>query len=257
MDESAIIGLLLAGWFCVLALAEFISARRGLRADRSSDARLLTNFGLGALVLGCNSLLPLARISASALTEANGFGVAPSLGLPVAAALAAFLMLDSFATYWTHRLMHAVPLLWRIHRVHHSDGPVDVSTSLPIHPLELLVTLPTSAAVILIVGAPTMVVVVAQALSAAAAMWQHADLDLRPGPDRALSLFLVTPGFHRVHHSPERCLHDGNYGELITAWDWLFGTSKPRGGRGRVGLDRQVARPDALMAQIWSPVYAP
>jgi sterol desaturase/sphingolipid hydroxylase (fatty acid hydroxylase superfamily) len=165
-------------------------------------------------------------------------------------------MIDSFAVYWVHRLMHVAPLLWRAHRVHHTDSLVDVSTSLRNHPLELIVVLPASAAVILVVGAPPSVVIVAQTISMAATIWQHADIAVPASLDRMLSLIIVTPRLHRLHHSPDRRLHDRNYGELITLWDRIFGTFSQHGGRLRVGLDGQAVPADGLLAQLWSPRFA-
>ena len=151
--------------------------------------------------------------------------------------------------------MHIVPWLWRIHRVHHADNAVDVSTSLRNHPLELVLIFPVSIAVILVVGASPTVVLAGQTIMVAASIWQHADI-AAPRAERVLASMLITPAIHRIHHSPERARHDSNFGDLITLWDRLFGTFKKSEGRGRVGLDGQVARPDRLLEQIWSPVYS-
>jgi sterol desaturase/sphingolipid hydroxylase (fatty acid hydroxylase superfamily) len=85
---------------------------------------------------------------------------------------------------------------------------------------------------------------------------RHADVDLPPRLDRALAWMIVTPRVHRLHHNPEREHHDSNYGELLTLWDQLFGTYDRTEGRRPVGLDGQVAAPDRLLEQIWSPVYS-
>ena len=255
MSNSAVLGLGLVVWFGVLAAAEFIGAR-GSPPDRSRDARLGTNFGLGVLVFLSGALLPAAKMSFSVISEAFGIGLVPRFAMSGAAALALFLFVDSLAAYCVHRTMHALPLFWRIHRVHHADTAVDVSTSLRNHPLELTVTMPVSALSALVIGAPAEVVAVAQTIVLAAAMGQHADISLPPRLDRVLSLIIVTPNMHRLHHSPHRIVHDGNYGDLITLWDRLFGTFRRGERRARVGLDGQVARPDGLVQQIWSPIYA-
>jgi sterol desaturase/sphingolipid hydroxylase (fatty acid hydroxylase superfamily) len=151
--------------------------------------------------------------------------------------------------------MHWVPLLWRVHRIHHADNEVDVSTSLRNHPLELLLTLPVSALIVVLIGAPVSVVIAFQAIMVAATIWQHADILLPQQLDRALAVILVTPRLHRLHHNPVRVVHDTNFGELFTMWDRMFGTLSVMDGRGRVGLIDQVARPDHIFEQIWSPVY--
>jgi sterol desaturase/sphingolipid hydroxylase (fatty acid hydroxylase superfamily) len=253
---AVILDFALVAWFFLLAGAEFFAARgRGI-AEAGGDARLVTNFGLGVLVLAFNGLLPMAKVGSAVAGQGLGAGLAVHYAWPWAVAMAILILADSFASYWTHRAMHAVPALWRIHRVHHADCAVDVSTSVRNHPLELVVALPVSAAVILAVGAPVSAVVAAQTIMVTAVIWQHADIDV-PWLERALAPLLITPAIHRLHHSPERPLHDSNYGELIMLWDRLFGTLRRSGGRGRVGLEGQVARSDHLLEQIWSPVYAP
>lgn len=250
MVNGAIIGLGLVGWFAALALAELVTARRGRRIERSSDARLVTNFGLGALVLGLNSFAPLAKVGSSVVAQS----LWPVNAWPWPITLVALLLVDSLTGYWAHRLMHAVPLFWRVHRVHHADPVVDVSTSLRHHPLELLITIPASAAAILLIGAPPSAVVVAQTIVFASAIWQHADLGLPRRVDRALAQIIVTPAFHRLHHSPNRRLHDGNYGDVITLWDRLFGTAKFSDQRLPVGLQGQSAPSEGLIAQLMWPV---
>jgi sterol desaturase/sphingolipid hydroxylase (fatty acid hydroxylase superfamily) len=253
---AVILNLGLVVCFFLLAIAELYAARRRPAGEAGGDGRLVTNFGLGVLVLASNSLLPMVKVGSSFLGEWAGAGLADRFAWPLGLAVVVLLLADSLATYWTHRAMHAVPWLWRIHRVHHSDVAVDVSTSLRNHPLELVVAIPISVAVIVIVGASPTAVLVSQTIMVAASIWQHADIEL-PRAERALAPLLITPSIHRLHHSPERRLHDSNYGELITLWDRLFGTfSRPR-ARSPVGLHNQIAPSDRLLAQLWSPIYAP
>ncbi len=256
MSNNAILSLGLVVWFATLAAAEFLSARRGARTDGTSDARLATNFGLGLLVVLAGALLPAAKMGFSLISEAFGIGLVPRFPISWPAALALFLFVDSLTSYCVHRTMHSLPLFWRIHRVHHADIAVDISTSLRNHPLELAITMPVFALWASVIGAPADVVAVAQTIALAAAMGQHADISFPPRLDRLLSLIIVTPNMHRLHHSPHRIVHDGNYGDLITLWDHLFGTFRRGELRAQVGLDGQVARPDGLVQQIWSPIYA-
>jgi sterol desaturase/sphingolipid hydroxylase (fatty acid hydroxylase superfamily) len=252
---AVILDLALVAWFMLLAGGELFAARRRGATDAANDGRLVTNFGLGALVLLANALLPLIKVGSAVAGQSIGSGLAMRFAWPWALTFAVLLFADSFVSYWTHRMMHTVRALWRIHRVHHADSAVDVSTSLRHHPLELLVSIPMLV-LIYILGAPPSVVVATQTIMLAAGIWQHADIEaLRL--ERILAPWLITPALHRLHHSPERILHDGNYGDLITLWDRLFGTLRTRKGRERVGLDGQVARADRLLEQIWSPVYAP
>jgi len=223
--------------------------------ELTNDRRIVTNFGLTVVILFTGSLFPLAKLSASAIGQSFGTGLAGLVAMPWVVILALALITETFGVYWTHRLMHRLPLLWRVHRVHHADNAVDVSTSFRNHPLELAVTLPVSAATVLAIGSPPSAVIAAQTILTAVTIWQHADIELPRRLDRVLGWAIVTPRLHRLHHNPERATHDSNYGELFTVWDRVFGTFTDRDGRERVGLDHQVAQPDRLLQQIWSPVY--
>jgi sterol desaturase/sphingolipid hydroxylase (fatty acid hydroxylase superfamily) len=253
LTRDTLISLALVGWFVALAIAESVWTRSHHSHESSSDSRLFTNFGLTALVLLGSSLLPLANVG-SALAGA-GFGLAYHLRSPWIATFALTLIAQTFAAYWLHRWMHSWPLLWRVHRVHHADAVVDVSTSLRNHPLELLLTIPASALVILVLGTPVSVVAAVQGCLVAAAIWEHADIALPRRLDRALALVLVTPRLHRLHHSPARQYHDSNYGNLIILWDRLFGTINDSVEEQEVGLARQRADPNRLLDQICSPLH--
>ena len=252
MNREYILPAAVVAWFLLLALAEVIAARRFAKSQRTTDRRLLANFRLTALVILCGTLFPVA--GAAIISERLGIGLAQSVALPAALVFVVTLIAQTFAAYWSHRMMHALPLLWRIHRVHHSDGAVDVSTSFRNHPFELLFTTPPAMLAILIVGPPIEIVAVTQTLLSAAAIWEHADIPLPARIERMLASIIVTPRLHRLHHSPERQIHDRNFGVMLILWDRLFGTFDGRMGRGRVGLDGEPIRPDHLLDQLCSPL---
>jgi sterol desaturase/sphingolipid hydroxylase (fatty acid hydroxylase superfamily) len=255
MRPDAFVQLALLGWFILLAFAEVTwSAKDGVPNRRSGDSRLLTNFGLTALNVAAAALVPVARVTSSLVGDRFGFGIAHLVPLPWIATFALLFLLDSFAGYWVHRLMHATPLLWRVHRVHHADTAVDVSTSLRNHPFELLLTVPVSSLVVLLVGAPVSAVLAVQTVVVAATIWQHADIALPRRVDRMLAAAIFTPRLHRLHHNPQRAIHDSNFGESIILWDWMFGTLNRSEGRRPVGLGDLERRPDHLLDQIWSPL---
>jgi sterol desaturase/sphingolipid hydroxylase (fatty acid hydroxylase superfamily) len=256
VSQNAFAGLALVGWFALLATVELLWRPRDQACESNIDSRLVTNFGLAALILSAGALFPLASLGSSVFAEQLDVGIARHIAMPWVALFALTIIVDSFIAYWAHRLMHATPLFWRVHRVHHADRQVDVSTSLRNHPLELLVTLPASAVAVLITGAPVSIIVAMQTLLTGTAIWQHADFALPQRLDRALSLVIVTQRVHRLHHAPDRVTHDSNYGELLIIWDRLFGTYNPADKREPVGLENQVASPDRLLQQIWSPVHA-
>ena len=245
----------LVGFFVLIALCEVLfPSRNGPRAS-SGDARLLTNFSLTAMVLVAGGLFPVVRITSSIASERFGVGLAHFAHVPWAVILVATLLLDSLAAYWVHRLMHITPLFWRVHRVHHSDKAVDVSTSFRNHPLELVVTLPPSALVVLVLGSPPSAVFATQTILMMVAMWDHADIKLPPRLNRALSLVIITPELHRVHHSVDRREHDSNFGDCLSIWDRLFGTLTRAHLTGGIGLDGERALDDHLLQQIISPLY--
>ena len=255
MNNSVIIfGLI--GWFVLLAAAEAFWAPGKDRLDTNSDQRLVTNFSLTAVALVLASLLPLGNLGASWVSLEFGLGLGSRVPVPWLATFALLLLAMTVVAYWVHRAMHRVLLLWRVHRVHHADSAVDVSTSLRNHPLELAVSLPASALVIVVLGPPASAVVAVQTAIFAATLWQHAAFALPQRLDRALARVLVTPRVHRIHHHPERGTHDSNYGEILIIWDVLFGTFNSEERRGAVGLDGQGARPDVLIDQICSPLRA-
>jgi sterol desaturase/sphingolipid hydroxylase (fatty acid hydroxylase superfamily) len=257
MNRDVLLSLALLGWFVALAILEVVIDRDPRPpATPNADARFITNFGFTAIFLMAGASLPLANAAAAASSEGFRIGLANQVQIPWLPLLALTLMVQTFAGYWAHRWMHSWPLLWRFHRVHHADSAVDVSTSLRNHPLELLVTLPVSVVVTLAIGAPISVVTAGQTILVAATIWEHADISLPPKVDQALATFILTPRLHRLHHNPERAVHDSNFGTVFSFWDRLFGTLCVMEGRGKVGLDGRVTRPDHFVDQILLPLRA-
>lgn len=255
MNHQTVIELGLVGFFVLLALAEVVLPASTRRSSAPNDARLVTNFAFTAMVVVAGGLLPLARITAAMGGAWLGLGLSQMIELPWVAILLATVLLDSFAAYWVHRLMHTMPLLWRLHRVHHADCALDVSTSLRNHPLELLITVPPSVLVVLVLGSPPSVILVTQTIFTAATIWAHADVVLPGKIDRVLSSAIVTPSVHRLHHSADRKEHDSNFGDSVTFWDRLFGTFTRAHSVSPVGLVGERARADHLLEQILSPLF--
>lgn len=254
MSRDTLMGLALLCWFVGFAVAEAIVGGGDDHQSDRQDQRLITNFSLTLIGILIASLVPLGQLTASFASGRLGVGLANAITMPWIGAFALMLLLDSLVGYWIHRSFHAAPLLWRLHRVHHADSAVDVSTSLRNHPLELLVTLPASCLVVLLCGAPVSVVAAVQTIMVAAAIWQHADIRLPARIDDVLATLIVTPRLHRLHHSPARAVHDMNFGDSFIFWDRLFGTYNGASERGTVGLEGETARPDHLIEQICWPL---
>jgi sterol desaturase/sphingolipid hydroxylase (fatty acid hydroxylase superfamily) len=183
----------------------------------------------------------VAAVGAALVAEARGWGLFALMGAPpVLAALGAILILD-LVVYAQHWALHRVPALWRIHRVHHADTALDVTTALRFHPIEIALSMLVKMAAVVALGAPPEAVVAFEVLLNATAMFNHANVRLPPLAERMLRWIVVTPGMHRVHHSTAPDETNSNYGFNLPWWDRLFRTyrSAPQAGDGIViGLER-------------------
>ena len=209
--------------FLAMAMAERRAPRRW--AGTPTAPRWIANLGLVVLDSLMLRLLSAASAVGTALAvEAQGWGVFNRLLWPAwCEGLAALVMLD-FAIYWQHVLFHAVPLLWRFHRVHHSDRDFDVTTGVRFHPVEVLLSVIYKMAVVAVLGLPAVAVLAFEVILNATSLFNHGNVFLPLGVDRVLRWFLVTPDMHRVHHSPLRVETDSNFGFNLPWWDRLFGT---------------------------------
>ena len=206
------------------------------------DRRWSTNIALFGLNMAVQRLLaPVSAIVAANAAIGAGVGVFQWLDTPwIAAVVLGVLALDAWK-YAEHRLMHGVPVLWRLHMVHHCDTDVDFTTAERHHPIEVAIGVLGMAGVAYVFAVPP-VAIMAYALAAGVvAVFSHANIRL-PGPvDAALRWFIVTPVVHGVHHSAERWETDSNFGLMMTLWDRLFGTytadTAERARRRRIGLE--------------------
>lgn len=224
------IGLFI-GVFAAVALAEWWLPRRRLRFGRPK--RWTTN----ALIIGLDTalvriLVPSAVAGFAVWASHHQFGVMNWLGLPGwAAGLIGFLILD-FTVYVAHWVAHMVPAFWAVHRLHHIDPDVDVTTAIRSHPFETLALLITKIAVVVAFGIPALCVVIFECVLVAATMFNHANLKIAPNIDRVLRWFIITPDMHHIHHSVVEVETNTNYGFNFSIWDRLFRTycEAPEGG---------------------------
>ena len=224
------------GVFALVAVWEALTPRRVRRFSRS--ARWPHNLGLLALnVLLLRVLAPGAAIAVAIAEEAHGWGLlAATTALPDwARVLAAIVALD-LAIYLQHVLFHAVPVLWRLHRVHHADTDFDVTTGTRFHPIEILVSTGIKCAAVAAIGAPAVAVLAFEVILNATAMFNHANARLPEWADRWLRRLVVTPDMHRVHHSVVRHETNSNFGFNLPYWDRLFGTYRAQPAHGHAGM---------------------
>jgi sterol desaturase/sphingolipid hydroxylase (fatty acid hydroxylase superfamily) len=242
--------------FLAMALWEALAPRR--RRAFGRGARWPHNIGLLLVDIALVRLVaPGAAIAVALAGEAGGWGLVNALALPAWVAIALAVALLDLAIYFQHVMFHAVPTLWRLHRVHHTDLDFDVTTGTRFHPIEILISTGIKCAAVAAIGAPAVAVLVFEVLLNATAMFNHANARLPLALDRVLRWIVVTPDMHRVHHSVVYNETNSNFGFNLPWWDRLFGTYRAQPAAGHevmtIGVDafrsREDLRLDRLLAQ--------
>jgi sterol desaturase/sphingolipid hydroxylase (fatty acid hydroxylase superfamily) len=212
-----------AGIFAVMAIWEFVAPRRTRAVGRS--ARWSANLGIVALnSLLVRFVLPTTVVGVATAMEVRGAGLLHIVDLPDWVTFVVAIVLLDLAIYLQHVLFHAVPTLWRLHRMHHADVDVDVTNGLRFHPIEILLSALIKMGVIAVLGAPAAAVVVFEVLLNGLAMFNHSNVNIPDRVDRVLRRLVVTPDMHRIHHSWHTKEHNSNYGFNLSLWDRIFGT---------------------------------
>ena len=249
----------LACFFAVLLammLWEWRKPRRALSLPRAR--RWPANLGIivvDSVVL--RLVFPVLAVGAAELAAARGWGLFHGLNAPFWLALPASLLILDLAIYTQHVVFHKVAVLWRLHRMHHTDLDFDVTTALRFHPLEIVLSMLIKLVLVTLLGVPAVAVMLFEVILNATAMFNHGNVGLPRRLDRALRWILVTPDMHRVHHSIRPEETDSNFGFNLPWWDRLFGTyrDQPRDGHAgmTIGLeyfrDRRAIGLDALLLQ--------
>ncbi len=259
--EAAIRLTAFAGIFGVMALWEVLAPRR--RQVIGRWRRWPSNIGIVVLdsVL-VRVISPTAAVGVALFAQAHGWGLFHALHLPGWTALAASLLLLDLAIYLQHVMLHAVPLLWRLHRMHHTDLEFDVTTGARFHPLEILLSLLIKLGVIVALGAPAVAVLAFELALNVTSMFNHGNVRLPRRLDRALRWLTVTPDMHRVHHSWHVDETNSNFGFNLSCWDRLCGTyrAQPRDGHERmtIGINQfRDPRELRLDRMLWQPMRGP
>jgi sterol desaturase/sphingolipid hydroxylase (fatty acid hydroxylase superfamily) len=223
----------------------------------SRALRWTSNLGLVLLnTLLLRLIFPLAAVGVAAFCVTNGWGALNHFQVPfwLAAPLAVIAM--DFVIWLQHVMFHAVPVLWRLHRVHHADLDYDLTTGSRFHPIEIALSMLIKVATITVLGPPVVAVVIFEVILNAAAMFNHGNIRLPASVDRVLRWVIVTPDMHRVHHSVEDDETNSNFGFNLPWWDRLLGTYREQPRAGQVGMTigihghtdlREVARLDGML----------
>ena len=217
---------------CLVLFAAVEAWRPAFTEPRRRHERWPANIAIGLVNIGLITVVPITGVIVARWAETHGIGLLNYLHSPLWLAVVATVLVRSLFGYAVHVSMHKVPLLWRIHRVHHSDTHLDITTSLRNHPLELVVMVAAVMTVTLVFGFNPWALIVFELLESMANVVAHANLRLPEAIDRALRFLFVTPNMHLLHHSSWQPETDSNYGQLFSLWDRLFGTysAAPRNG---------------------------
>ncbi len=223
------------GILVIMAIWEIISPRRKLTI--SKPIRWINNLALVFL----NSyivrfLFPMAAIGVAVFAKEQGWGLFNYYQVTPILAIVASVVIMDFIIYLQHVMVHAIPMLWRLHRVHHADMDFDVTTGSRFHTLEILLSMGIKFITILVLGPPIIAVIIFEVLLNMTAMFNHSNVKIPVAFDRILRWFVVTPDMHRVHHSIEDDEANSNFGFSLPWWDRLFGTYKAQPRAGHEGM---------------------
>lgn len=244
-----------AAMFAAMALWEGTAPARPLRLSRAS--RWKANLGLAlASTLLARAALPLTAVALAVLGAKEGWGLLNRVDLPLWAEVALAVVALDLVVYFQHVLFHAVPVLTRLHAVHHADPDFDLTTGIRFHPLEIVLSAAIKLAAVAALGASPLAVLLFEVLLNATAMFNHANASLPSSVERFVRALLVTPDMHRTHHSVVEAERNSNYGFCLSAWDRLFGTYTPA-PRGELDIGLADWRDPAVVATLAGTVGMP
>jgi sterol desaturase/sphingolipid hydroxylase (fatty acid hydroxylase superfamily) len=219
----------------IMALWELIAPRRPL--TMSKTVRWLSNLSITFLnTFLVRLVIGLMGIKLAYIAADHNWGILSALNVPYPFAGVISIIVLDFIIYIQHVLFHMLPLLWRLHKMHHADLDIDVTTGARFHPVEILISIGIKMLSIVALGVPPWAVVAFEVILNATAMFNHANAYLPLGLDRVLRLFIVTPDMHRVHHSVIIRETNSNYGFNLPWWDRLFGTYNAQPVKGHAGM---------------------
>jgi len=223
------------GVLALVALAEWVAPRRRLTLGRRR--RWPTNLGLVALnTVAVRLLVPITAVATAELAESANLGLFSRLAWPFWVKVIVGVIVLDLAIYLQHVLFHAVPALWRLHRLHHADRDFDVTTGVRFHTVEILLSAGLKLGVIMALAPPVLAVLVFEILLNATSMFNHGNLGIPRWIDRLLRWIVVTPDMHRVHHSTVRAEANSNYGFNLPWWDFLLGTYRAEPAAGHEAM---------------------
>ena len=250
---SAFLGVL-----ALMVLWELIAERK--ERSQKRPGRWLANLGISVIdSFVARLVLPVAAVGVAHIVAERGWGLLNYFELPQVAVFVISMLVLDLSIYLQHVMFHAVPALWRLHMVHHTDQDLDATSGIRFHPVEILLSLLIKFAVIAAIGAPPFAVLVFEVILNATSIFNHGNVRLPLGLDRLLRLVVVTPDMHRVHHSVEIDESNSNFGFNLPWWDRLFGTYRAQPKLGHEGMvlgveHLQRAKPIGLLELLGLPL---
>jgi len=253
MDHEVVIRLaFFFGIFAMMAGWEFIVPRRALTVSKA--IRWANNLGLvffNTAIL--RFLFPVAAVGIAAFAANHGWGILNYYNVPFLLAVIVSVIAMDFIIYLQHVMVHAVPALWRLHRVHHADLDFDVTTGARFHPIEIILSMLIKFATIAVLGPPVLAVVIFEVVLNATAMFNHGNVKIPGYFDKVLRWFVVTPDMHRVHHSVADDEANSNFGFSLPWWDRLFGTYRAQSRAGHEQMTIGIHKFRSLKQASWLP----
>ena len=222
MDDATLRLTAFLTLFACMAVAQAVAPRRSLRFGYH---RWPANLGIIVIdILIVRLLFPVGAVGAALWAETNGAGLLHQVELSATAEIVIAVILLDLIIYTQHLIFHAVPLLWRLHSVHHADRDIDVTTGLRFHPIEIVLSMLIKLSFVIALGAPATAVLIFEIMLNGMAMFNHANVKLPKKVDAVIRQLLITPDLHRIHHSIIPKETDSNFGFNLSIWDRMFGT---------------------------------
>lgn len=245
---------------CVMMAAETLFPRKERTLPRRH--RWTSNLLLIAIdSIFLRLIFPIVAVGVAVIAETKGWGLFNMIDLPVWLEIILAIIILDVMIYWQHVASHHIPFLWALHKVHHADRDIDVTTGSRFHPLEIALSMGYKMILVVILGPAVLAVIIFEIILNGCAMFNHSNVKLPVGFDRVLRRFIVTPDMHRVHHSSITAETNSNYGFSLSIWDRIFGSYTAQPAKGHEGMeiglsDYQSSAPSSLTWSLILPFKA-
>ncbi|PKF51870.1 sterol desaturase family protein [Enterovibrio nigricans] len=238
--------------FGVMALAEWLFPKRLLTVKKAK--RWFNNISLMMLnTLAVRLVFPIAAAGFAAWCASRGMGLFNLISVPIWVAIILSIVALDGIIWLQHRLFHKIPMLWRLHAVHHADKDLDVTSGARFHTLEILLSMVIKFFAIALLGAPAVAVILFEVILSGMALFNHSNVAIPTSIDRWLRVVVVTPDMHRIHHSVHRHESDTNFGFNLAIWDRLFHTYKDKPEEGHYAMAIGISSHREDKQVVWLP----